>query len=62
MSRGTTGRPKPPTIPTLVPVRVTIHAPLLDAVRARYPAARDWPDGRVVAACVALALKTRTHP
>ena len=57
MSRGSPGRGKPPTIPTLVPVTVTLHAPLLDAVRAAYPQARDWPASQLVAACVAAAVR-----
>lgn len=43
------------------PVTVTLHRPLLDAVRAAYPTARTWTDNQIAAACVAMAL-TRTPP
>lgn len=41
----------PPPVPVAVPL------PLLEAARAAYPAARDWTDAQVAAACVALAIR-----
>jgi len=56
VSRG--GRkPQPPPPPEPSPVTVHVHRALLDAVRATHPAARDWTDNQVVAACMARTLK-----
>ena len=38
------------------PTAVRVHLTLIEAVRARYPVARDWSDSQVAAACIAMAL------
>lgn len=47
---------KRPTVPP-PPATVTIPLPLLEAARAVYPQARDWPDSQVAAAREALAIR-----
>lgn len=39
------------------PTAVRVHLPLIEAVRAAYPVARDWSDSQVAAACIAMALR-----
>lgn len=58
MTRRKPARPAPAQPP---PATVTIPMPLLDAVRAALPTARDWTDAQLAAGCLALAVKLATQ-